>query len=127
MENAEVQAEQGKANSFKNRRVFTTKKDYWGMPGDLFIGGMAVSIGLSVAVIWWAGFLLGAVYFPTIYRIHKDDPRAAKAWLRGLKRRHNHWVAGEVEPFAVTFLPSRGGKKHNISKEEAQNEVDCFV
>ena len=127
METVDSQVEKSRVDGFKNRRVFTTRKDYFGIPGDLFIAGVGVSVGLSVAAAWWSGLLIAAAYFPTIYQIHKEDPRAAKAWLRGLKRKSNYWVAGDIEPFSVTFLPSRGGESKIIKKEEAQNEVDCFV
>ena len=127
MEAAGSPVEKHKTDSFKNRRIFTTQKDYYGIPGDLFVAGLGVSIGLSVAAAWWSGILIAAVYFPTIYQIHKDDPRAAKAWLRGLKRKNTYWAAGVIEPLPVIFLPSRGGDQKKYTKEKAQDEVDCFV
>jgi type IV secretory pathway TrbD component len=97
-------------NNFKNRRVFTNQKEYWGIPSNLFIGGAGLIIGISFLVVWWAGLALAGVYFPVMYHIHKQDPRAIQAWMRGIKRKNSYWVAGDAEPVQLQILSSRGGQ-----------------
>ena len=129
MENTEDKAAVFKVDALQNRKVFTNIGERWGIPNDLFFGGVAFCIGISVGIVWWGGVLIGGVYFPTIYQIHKNDPRAAKSWYRGMTRKHSYWAAGEIEPLSVKYLPSRGGELKPIEREGKHNEVelDGFV
>jgi len=105
-------------NNFKNRRVFTNQKEYWGIPSNLFIGGAAICVGIAFLIFWWAGMALAVVYFSVMYRIHKKDPRAIHAWLRGMNRKNHCWVAGVAEPIQLRFLSSKGGGKSIESRRK---------
>lgn len=125
MKNVNENEQDSVREGFRNRRIFNVKQEKFGIPNDLFVVGCALSGGLFFALSWWVGLIIGAAYFSVIYKIHKDDPRAAKAWIRGMTRKNSYWAAGEVEPITVTYLSSR--QVEITQKEKVKNEIDCLV
>jgi len=118
MENQEKNTESDKREGLKNRGVFTRQKEHFGIPSKMFVAGVALCLGIAVTVKWWGGLLLALVYFPVMYEIHKEDPAAADVWLRGLKRKHNHWVPGWPERVDIKFYRSRTKQRAAQQQQE---------
>ena len=90
--------------AFRNVKVLTMEDEIWGLPAKIFMMGMALVASFSFIMFWWAGILVGIVYFVPMYEIHKEDPRAFEVWRRALIRSHNYWQAGRQKPTRLVIL-----------------------
>ena len=88
----------------KNVKVFTTTDEIAGLPSGIFMAGLGMSIGLAVAVQWWALFIVAPIYYPAMYAIHKDDPKGFKVWMRAYQRKGNYWAAGKTKSISLQIL-----------------------
>lgn len=68
-------------------RVFTKGQTIFGLPSNVFIMG----IGISLIIIFFLQKILGIIfliaYFKTMYSIHEDDPKALEIWISALRKR----------------------------------------
>jgi|GEM_PF-2405117 type IV secretory pathway VirB3-like protein len=89
---------------FENRRVFTSQSEIMGLPATLFFAGAGLVVAFFVLIGWWAALLIGAVFFPPMYHIHREDPRGLQVWVRAMRRSNSLWGAGRLEPLDVIFM-----------------------
>jgi hypothetical protein len=80
----------------KEVQVFTQDQTTYGLPTQIFFGGLVTTVGLIFTLPWFFGALFGVVFFFSMYSIHKTDTRAIVAWSRSVYRRANSWSAGFV-------------------------------
>src|SRR5690606_25640475 len=88
---------------FKNK-VYTVNDEILGMPGPVFMGGLAVCGVVFVFAHIIFSVIFALMYFPVMRVIYKDNPRALSAWIRFLMCRKRYWAAGiRKKPFRVCF------------------------
>jgi hypothetical protein len=88
---------------FKNK-VYTVNDEILGMPGPVFMGGLAVCGVVFVFSHIIFSVIFALMYFPVMGIIYKDNPRALSAWVRFLMCRKRYWAAGvRKKPFRVYF------------------------
>jgi hypothetical protein len=88
----------------RNRKVFTSSHLIFGLPSNVFLGGCALAVGVFFISTWYWGVLLAAIYFPPMFSIHKDDPRALAVWKTTLSDRTAGWQAGVVTRRSLVVL-----------------------
>lgn len=76
--------------------VLSNQETTYGLPSTIFVAGFILTVGFMVILPWYIGVLFGVVYFYVMYSIHETDLRAIDAWVRALRRQHNHWSAGKT-------------------------------
>lgn len=89
-------------------QVLSQDQLVFGLPNQIFGGGLALTVTFMFILPWYIGLLFGVVYFFSMYTIHESDSRAIVAWRRALTKRSNYWSAGEVKrkKFLVIDLDS---------------------
>lgn len=81
----------------KNRDAFTRQETRMGMPAGVFMAGIVIVFASYFVVkTFLAPILLGAVYFPLMFTIHKNDSRALKIWVACMFDKTDCWQAGSV-------------------------------
>jgi hypothetical protein len=80
----------------QNRKVFTTNHYIMGLPSKVALLGAATVVGTFFIGTWYFALLVALIYFPPMFAIHKDDPRALDVWKTTLTDRTAGWEAGHV-------------------------------
>jgi hypothetical protein len=88
---------------FKNK-VYTVNDDIVGMPGIVFVGGLAISAVVFIFSHIIFSVIFGLMYFPVMKIIYKDNPRALTVWIKFLMCKKRYWAAGiRKKPLRVIF------------------------
>lgn len=84
-----------RADALQHVQIFNDEGLTYGIPSKLFWLGFIISLTISFMLKWYVGPVFAAVYFLSMYEIHKDDPKAISAWVdAALNRRKEIWVTG---------------------------------
>lgn len=80
----------------------------YGLPSQLFWGGIVLSLAFSFLLSWVIGVLFAAVYFTAMYSIHKDDSKALKGWVdAALRRRLEVWSGGINKSRKIYYIDNK--------------------
>lgn len=66
-----------------------------------------MAIGVFFISKWWTALIVALIYFPPMYAIHKDDPKALSIWRATLSDRTSGWEAGHVKRRVLVVLSDR--------------------
>ena len=86
-------------------KVFSSISTTWGIPSNLFFGGLAIGVLLGIVLFPSAGFIFGLVFsislttviITILMSLHRNDPQGLQAWVRRLKSPSNTWVGGHYK------------------------------
>lgn len=74
----------------------------FGVPRDVFVSVLLVTVAFMASVAWWFGLAVALVVFPPLYRGHQSDPAAMAVWLAALRDR-----VLSVDPACARYLTVR--------------------
>lgn len=88
----------------KNITVFTKSEHTLGLPSQVFFFGIIIALGIGVVFYLWCIPLILLLYYPVMFRIHKDDSKALPIWKRAILRKHHYWSTGFSRPCSLTIF-----------------------
>ncbi len=94
-----------RSDALKHVQIFNDEGLTIGIPTQIFWGGIAFSIILTFMLRWYIGPLFGFVYLYAMYEIHKNDPKAFKAWVEAARHaRRDAWLNGVHKERKIKIL-----------------------
>lgn len=80
----------------------------FGMPTQLFWGGVIMSVVFLYVLPWYFAVLVAGIFFTAMFTIHKDDPGAFDAWMKVIKPgRIERRSGGSHKPRNVYFIDKK--------------------
>jgi hypothetical protein len=81
--------------ALKDMAVINDENLLGGVPSKLIFAGIASTIGFLFVLraVWYLAIIYAFIYFMTVFMMHADNPKAARGWMRAL-RRPVLWRAG---------------------------------
>lgn len=96
------------SDSLKHVSVMNDEGETFGLPSLIFAGGVTLTLTLAFLLPIWAGVLFAGVYFPAMYSIHKDDPKAFEGWVNAaLKKRKEIWSGGTYKGRKIFIIDNK--------------------
>ncbi len=85
-------------NSVKNRKIFTDQHLIAGIPANLFVIGLVVTV-LPILLFKSASlcFVFAVIYYGFMIPLHKDDPKALGVWLSCFSDKFVYWESGRCK------------------------------